>query len=77
MPTVETVEADALQLSAAERSLLVERLIASLDVDPAVEEAWAAEIERRLADIESGAVQLVSGPEALTKLRPGCRYDAS
>jgi putative addiction module component (TIGR02574 family) len=69
MPTIETVEADALQLSAAERALLVERLIASLDVDPAVEEAWAAEIERRLADTESGAVQLVSGPEALARLR--------
>ena len=67
--TVEALEAEALQLSAAERARLVERLIASLDIDPEVEEAWAAEVERRNAEIESGAVSLVSGPEALAKLK--------
>ena len=62
-PTIETVEADALQLTNAERALLVERLIASLDADPDVEaaryaeaelppltEAQRRELERRLAD---------------------------
>jgi putative addiction module component (TIGR02574 family) len=67
--TVEALEAEALQLSAAERARLVERLIASLDIDPDVEEAWAAEVERRNAEIESGAVALISGPEALAKLK--------
>jgi putative addiction module component (TIGR02574 family) len=67
--TVEALEAEALQLSAAERARLVERLIASLDIDPEVEEAWAAEVERRNAEIESGAVSLISGPEALAKLK--------
>ncbi len=67
--TVEALEAEALQLSAAERARLVERLIASLDIDPAVEEAWAAEVERRNAEIESGAVPLISGREALAKLK--------
>jgi putative addiction module component (TIGR02574 family) len=67
--TVEALEAEALQLSAAERARLVERLIASLDLDPEVEEAWAAEVERRNAEIESGAVALISGPEALAKLK--------
>lgn len=67
--TVEALEAEALQLSAAERARLVERLIASLDIDPEVEEAWAAEVERRNEEIESGAVALVSGPEALAKLK--------
>lgn len=67
--TVEALEAEALQLSAAERARLVERLIASLDIDPEVEEAWAAEAERRNAEIESGAVTLISGPEALAKLK--------
>ena len=68
-PTVETVESDALQLSATERAYLVERLIASLDADPAVEAAWAAEVERRHAEIESGAVTPLSGPEALAELK--------
>ena len=67
--TVEALEAEALQLSMAERARLVERLIASLDIDPAVEEAWAADVERRNAEIESGAVALISGPEALAKLK--------
>ena len=45
--SIEIIEAEALQLSAAERARLIERLIASLDVDPGVEEAWATEVERR------------------------------
>ena len=67
--TLEALEAEALQLSATERARLVDRLIASLDIDPAVEDAWAAEVERRNGQIESGAVSLISGPEALAKLK--------
>jgi putative addiction module component (TIGR02574 family) len=67
--TVEALEAEALQLSATERGRLIERLIASLDVDPGVDDAWAAEVERRDAQIESGAVSLIHGPEALAKLK--------
>jgi putative addiction module component (TIGR02574 family) len=67
--TVEVLEAEALQLPAAERARLVERLIASLDVDPDVEGAWAAEVERRQAEIESGTVTFLPGPEALAKLK--------
>jgi putative addiction module component (TIGR02574 family) len=67
--TVEVLEAEALQLPAADRARLVERLIASLDMDPQVEEAWAAEVERRNAEIESGAVSLIPGPEALAELK--------
>lgn len=67
--TLEAIEAEALQLSAAERARLVERLIATLDTDPEVEEAWAAEVERRNAEIESGAVSLIPGPEALASLK--------
>lgn len=67
--TLEVLEAAALQLSASDRARLVERLIASLDIDPALEEAWATEVERRNAEIDSGAVSLISGPEALAKLK--------
>jgi putative addiction module component (TIGR02574 family) len=70
MPTtIEVLEAEALQLPAADRARLVDRLIASLDNDPEVEEAWAAEVERRNAEIESGAVTLLPGPETLAKLK--------
>ena len=67
--TIEALEAEALQLTATERARLIERLIASLDIDPEVEDAWAAEVERRNAEIESGAVSLISGPEAVAKLK--------
>ena len=66
---LESLETEALRLSAAERERLVERLIASLDFDPELEEAWAAEVERRNAEIESGAVALVPGEEALARLK--------
>ncbi len=69
METVETLEAAALHLPPADRARLVERLIATLDIDPEVEEAWAAEVERRQAEIESGAVSLLPGPETLAKLK--------
>ena len=69
METVETLEAAALHLPPAERARLIERLITSLDTDPEVEEAWAAEVERRQAEIENGAVSLLPGPETLAKLK--------
>lgn len=67
--TIEMLEVEALRLSAAERARLVERLITSLDADPKVEEAWSAEVERRNAEIESGSVALLPGPETLAKLK--------
>lgn len=67
--TVEELEAEVLQLPAEIRARLVERLIASLDVDPEVEEAWATEIERRNSEIERGAISLLPGAETLAKLK--------
>jgi len=67
--TVEELEAEALSLSSAQRARLVEKLITSLDSEPDIENAWAAEVERRHAEIESGAVSLLSGPETLARLR--------
>lgn len=66
---VEMREAEVLRLPAAERALLVQALVASLDEDASVEEAWAAEVDRRIAQIESGEVQLIPGSEALAKLK--------
>lgn len=67
--TVETLEAAALQLSPADRARLVNRLIATLNADPEMEEAWAAEVECRQSEIENGTVSLLPGPENLTKLK--------
>lgn len=67
--TVEALEAEALSLPATQRARLVEKLIASLDAEPDVENAWAQEVEKRHAEIESGAVALLSGFESLARLR--------
>jgi len=67
--TVEMLEAAALQLTSADRARLVDRLIATLDADPEVEEAWATEVERRQSEIEDETVSLLPGPESLAKLK--------
>jgi putative addiction module component (TIGR02574 family) len=67
--TVETLEAAALQLTPADRARLVDRLIATFDDDPEVEEAWTDEVERRQSEIENGTVSPLPGPETLTNLK--------
>lgn len=67
--TVEVLEAEALNLSIADRARLVEKLIVSLDTEPDVEAAWAAEVERRHAEIENGAISLLPGAETLARLK--------
>lgn len=66
---LEVLEAQALQLAPADRSHLLERLIASLDADPAVEAAWELEADRREATLQSSAVADVSAQDAIHRLR--------
>ena len=65
----EVLEAEALKLGRAERARLVEHLIASLDEDTEIEEAWAAEVERRVEAVDTGSVQLVPAGDAITQAR--------
>lgn len=67
--TVEVLEAEALNLPVAERARLIEKLIVSLDAEPDIEAAWAAEVERRHAEMDSGAVSLLPGAETLARLK--------
>ena len=66
---LEIIEAEALKMPLADRTHLLERLIASLDSDPEVESAWALEADRREAALDAGEVAEVSGPEAIARLR--------
>jgi len=66
---LEILEAEALKLTLSERAVLAQRLLASLDEDAEIDDAWAAEIERRIADVESGAVQVIPIAEALVQVR--------
>ncbi len=67
--TLDSLEAEALRLSAADRSRLLERLAISLPTDLDVEAAWDAEADRREAQLANGSVQLVDGDEALARLK--------
>lgn len=62
-------EAEALKLRRDERAMLADHLLASLGVRGEVEQAWAAEVERRLAAIEAGHVHLVPIEQALERAR--------
>jgi putative addiction module component (TIGR02574 family) len=66
---LEILESEALKLTPGERAALAQRLLASLDEDTEIEDAWAAEIERRIAEVESGAVQVIPIAEALARVR--------
>ena len=66
---LESLEAEALKLTAAERAQLAEHLIASLDEDTEIEEAWAVEVAQRVAEIESGQVQMIPATEAIAQAR--------
>jgi putative addiction module component (TIGR02574 family) len=58
----EAVLADALKLDPDSRAQLAVELLASLDgpSDPDAEEAWEAEIARRVADLKAGHLKLES-----------------
>jgi putative addiction module component (TIGR02574 family) len=70
---LEIVEAQALKLTAEERAQLADRLIVSLFGDHEIEEAWAAEVERRVEKIESGRAKLVPAAEAIARARAAIR----
>ncbi|MFZ0299972.1 MAG: addiction module protein [Candidatus Sulfotelmatobacter sp.] len=68
----------ALTLSTQERGLLIDRLIETLDDEPAeegVEEAWAKEIERRMDDIRSGRVETIPAEQVRDRLKARLRDD--
>jgi putative addiction module component (TIGR02574 family) len=72
MPTlVDELSARAKALPAEDRARLAEELLDSLhgEADSDVEAAWDREIERRVAEIESGAVKLVPAEDVHAEAR--------
>ena len=66
---------EALSLPPRARADIAGTLLHSLDVkdDPEIEAAWAAEIERRVNEVNSGKVSLVSWEQVRKRLRAGLR----
>ncbi|HEV7396782.1 MAG TPA: addiction module protein [Pyrinomonadaceae bacterium] len=71
MATPEEIFRDAMALPPAARAELTERLVESLaqDVASEVTEAQLAEVRCRIAQVESGEVELIPGDEALERVR--------
>ena len=70
-PQISELLERALTLSTQERGLLIDRLVESLDDEPAeagVEAAWDEEIKRRVDDIRSGRVKTIPGEQVLREL---------
>lgn len=66
---IDVLEAEALSLPQADRSRLVDRLLASLGHDPEWEVAWSDEADQRETRIADGQSQWVNGPEAVARIR--------
>jgi putative addiction module component (TIGR02574 family) len=61
---------DALALPSEARTALARALLESLktQVDEDAEAAWAAEVNRRFADLDSGSVRAIPWPEVRRRL---------
>lgn len=65
------LEKEALKLAPAERALLADALLSSLDDESSrqIEGAWAKLAEERYAEYKTGKVAAVDGPTAIQDLR--------
>jgi hypothetical protein len=66
--TFETLQAEVLCLSPADRAALLDSLIASLDADAEIEEAWEALADERERALRDGTVKSVSLEAAMASL---------
>ena len=69
-PTVDDLVAQASKLSAEDRELLLLRLQVELidPVDPEIEAAWIAEVERRMDAVDRGEMRSIPWEEARKRL---------
>jgi hypothetical protein len=65
----DAIEAQVLSLPPEARSLLLDRLVSSLETDADWEQSWLAEAKRRDEEIESGKVALLDGKTVIKALR--------
>ena len=75
MSALEQIRMEALDLSPAERRILIHDLVDSLSAqeDASLEAAWSDEIARRIRDVEEGKVECVSHEEVMSQARAVCK----
>lgn len=67
--TLEALAVEVLRLPPEDRSRLLDRLIDSLDVEKALDQAWDDEAARRSAEMASGQSLAVDGRAAVARLK--------
>lgn len=66
---VEVLAQQVLQLPAADRARLLDQVISSLDADRERDRRWNELAARRDAEADANPAVLVSGPEAVARIR--------
>ena len=69
--TLDQLAEEAMQLPAASRALLAERLVESLDFAETgeIQKQWAAEAIRRRDEVRSGKVRPIPGEQVMAEVR--------
>ena len=67
--SLQEIWSQALRLPPSERALLAQHLIASLDEEDEIEQAWADEAARRWEALVSGEVEAVPVADVLAEAR--------
>ena len=65
---LEVLQAEVLRLSPADRARLLDRLVASLDVNASAESAWDAIADQREQELSAGTAQAVPVDVAIARL---------
>ena len=70
---LEKLVIEALRLTLGERAILAQLLLDSLDGEGGsgeeIDEAWAVEVDRRIAELDAGEVKGIPIAEALAQVR--------
>jgi putative addiction module component (TIGR02574 family) len=67
--TFDQILEEAGHLPSEQLAELVDRLAQGLQLSPEIEENWRNETRRRVAEIETGQVQGIPGPEVSARIR--------
>ena len=69
--TLDQIVEETQHLPPRQISELVDRLTLNLHhaIDPEIEQAWVKEVQKRVAELESGQVKEVSGEEVSERIR--------
>ena len=70
---IELLTQQVLQLPAADRARLLDQVVSSLDADRERDARWNALAAERDAEADADPAVLVSGPQAVARIRAGLR----